>query len=43
VVFDGEIREIVPSPDVPTYELQTEMGASEVTDTPCDVIEVGGP
>ncbi|MEY7851564.1 2,3-bisphosphoglycerate-independent phosphoglycerate mutase [Natrarchaeobius sp. A-rgal3] len=33
VEFDGEIREIVESPDVPTYDLQPEMSAPEVTDT----------
>ena len=42
VEFDGEIREIVQSPDVPTYDEQPEMSAPEVTDTAIDIIE-GGP
>ncbi|MFP8952123.1 2,3-bisphosphoglycerate-independent phosphoglycerate mutase [Natrialbaceae archaeon A-arb3/5] len=33
VAFDGEVREIVESPDVPTYDLQPEMSAPEVTET----------
>ncbi|ARS89066.1 2,3-bisphosphoglycerate-independent phosphoglycerate mutase [Natrarchaeobaculum aegyptiacum] len=33
VEFDGEIREIVESPDVPTYDEQPAMSAPEVTDT----------
>lgn len=36
--FDGEIRRIVPSPDVATYDLQPEMSAAEVTDEALDVI-----
>ncbi|ELZ06755.1 2,3-bisphosphoglycerate-independent phosphoglycerate mutase [Natrialba aegyptia] len=43
VEFDGEIREIVESPDVPTYDLQPEMSAPEVTDTAIDVIESDDP
>ncbi|AXR79446.1 2,3-bisphosphoglycerate-independent phosphoglycerate mutase [Natrarchaeobaculum sulfurireducens] len=39
VEFDGEIREIVESPDVPTYDRQPEMSAAEVTDTAIDVLE----
>lgn len=31
-IFPGEERELIPSPDVPTYDLQPEMSASEVTD-----------
>lgn len=31
-VFDGEDRVLVPSPDVPTYDLKPEMSAAEVTD-----------
>lgn len=31
--FDGEDRQIIPSPKVPTYDLQPEMSAPEVTDT----------
>jgi 2,3-bisphosphoglycerate-independent phosphoglycerate mutase len=30
--FDGEHREIVPSPDVPTYDQQPAMSAPELTD-----------
>ena len=33
VEFDGEMREIVPSPDVATYDLQPEMSAAGVTDS----------
>jgi len=29
--FDGEDRQIIPSPKVPTYDLQPEMSAGEVT------------
>jgi 2,3-bisphosphoglycerate-independent phosphoglycerate mutase len=36
VEFDGERREIVESPDVPTYDEQPEMSASRVTDTVLD-------
>jgi 2,3-bisphosphoglycerate-independent phosphoglycerate mutase len=39
VEFDGEIREIVPSPDVPTYDLKPEMSASEVTGTAISIVE----
>ncbi len=31
-VFDGEDRELIPSPKVATYDLQPEMSAPEVTD-----------
>ncbi|AEH36539.1 2,3-bisphosphoglycerate-independent phosphoglycerate mutase [Halopiger xanaduensis] len=43
VEFDGEIRQIVESPDVPTYDEQPEMSAPEVTDTAIDVIESDDP
>jgi len=43
VEFDGEIRRIVESPDVPTYDLQPEMSAPEVTDTAIEVIEESDP
>ena len=43
VEFDGEIREIVPSPDVPTYDEQPEMSAPEVTDRAIEVIEERDP
>ena len=39
VKFEGERREIVKSPDVPTYDLQPEMNAETVTDTAISVIE----
>jgi 2,3-bisphosphoglycerate-independent phosphoglycerate mutase len=41
VEFAGERREIVESPDVPTYDLQPEMSAAEVTDTAITTIEGG--
>jgi 2,3-bisphosphoglycerate-independent phosphoglycerate mutase len=41
VEFDGEAREIVESPDVPTYDLQPAMRAPEVTDTAVSGIEGG--
>ena len=37
--FDGEHREIVPSPDVPTYDRQPEMSAPEVTDRALERVE----
>jgi len=43
VEFEGERREIVESPDVPTYDLQPEMSAPGVTDTAIDVIEGEDP
>jgi 2,3-bisphosphoglycerate-independent phosphoglycerate mutase len=43
VEFDGEIREIVPSPDVPTYDRQPEMSAAEVTDTAVETLEDRDP
>ena len=43
VEFDGEIREIVESPDVPTYDEQPEMSAPEVTDTAIEIIESEDP
>ena len=43
VEFDGEIRRIVDSPDVPTYDQQPEMSAAEVTDTAIEVIETDDP
>ncbi|MEA1931575.1 MAG: 2,3-bisphosphoglycerate-independent phosphoglycerate mutase [Euryarchaeota archaeon] len=39
VEFEGERREIVKSPDVPTYDLQPEMHAAKVTDTAISVID----
>jgi 2,3-bisphosphoglycerate-independent phosphoglycerate mutase len=43
VEFDGETREIIKSPDVPTYDLQPEMNAEEVTDTAIWFIEKDDP
>jgi 2,3-bisphosphoglycerate-independent phosphoglycerate mutase len=43
VEFPGEIREIVESPDVPTYDLQPEMSAPEVTDAAIDIIGSDDP
>ncbi|PSP47604.1 phosphoglycerate mutase (2,3-diphosphoglycerate-independent) [Halobacteriales archaeon QH_7_69_31] len=42
ITFDGERREIVDSPDVPTYDRQPAMSAPEVTDGVCDRIEAAG-
>ena len=38
LVFENEDRILVPSPDVPTYDLKPEMSASEVTDKIIEVI-----
>jgi len=43
VEFEGEHREIVESPDVPTYDHQPEMSAEEVTDTAIEYIETEDP
>jgi 2,3-bisphosphoglycerate-independent phosphoglycerate mutase len=43
VEFPGEHREIVESPDVPTYDQQPEMSAPEVTDTAVEMIESEDP
>jgi len=43
VEFDGEMRQIVESPDVPTYDLQPEMSAPEVADTAIEFIETEDP
>ena len=43
VAFDGEIRRIIESPDVPTYDEQPEMSAAGVTDTAIDLIEREDP
>ena len=43
VEFDGEIREIIESPDVPTYDRQPEMSAEGVTDTAISVVESDDP
>jgi len=41
--FDGELREIVPSPDVPTYDEQPAMSAEGVTDEAIGIIETENP
>ncbi|MFB6293124.1 MAG: 2,3-bisphosphoglycerate-independent phosphoglycerate mutase [Halonotius sp.] len=43
IEFDGERREIIKSPDVPTYDHQPEMHAEKVTDTAIDIIEADDP
>jgi 2,3-bisphosphoglycerate-independent phosphoglycerate mutase len=43
VEFDGEIREIVESPDVPTYDHQPEMSAPAVTDTALRFLDSDDP
>jgi 2,3-bisphosphoglycerate-independent phosphoglycerate mutase len=43
VEFDGEIRRIVSSPDVPTYEETPAMSAPEVTDTAVEIIDAEDP
>ncbi|WP_133013042.1 2,3-bisphosphoglycerate-independent phosphoglycerate mutase [Marinomonas flavescens] len=40
-VFDGEDRELIPSPNVATYDLKPEMSAPEMTDKLVEVIEAG--
>ncbi|MFB6310722.1 MAG: 2,3-bisphosphoglycerate-independent phosphoglycerate mutase [Salinirussus sp.] len=41
--FVGERREIIPSPDVPTYDRRPEMSAPAVTDRAIDTIETDDP
>ena len=43
VEFPGEHREIVPSPDVPTYDRQPEMSAPVVTDRAIEIVERDDP
>ncbi len=43
IEFDGEVRKIVESPDVPTYDRKPEMSAPEVTDTAIDTVESDDP
>ena len=43
VAFDGELREIVKSPDVSTYDQQPEMSAPELTDEAIRIIEGDDP
>ena len=39
--YDGETRDLIPSPDVATYDLQPEMSAPELTRRLCDAIRSG--
>lgn len=39
--YEGETRILIPSPDVPTYDLKPEMSAPEVTDKLVEAIEQG--
>ncbi|MFC7325232.1 2,3-bisphosphoglycerate-independent phosphoglycerate mutase [Halorubrum rutilum] len=43
VAFDGELREIVASPDVSTYDQQPEMSAPELTDEAIEIIGDADP
>jgi 2,3-bisphosphoglycerate-independent phosphoglycerate mutase len=43
VAFEGEVRRIADSPDVPTYDLAPEMSAAGVTDTAIDVLAAEDP
>ena len=43
VKFDGELREIVKSPDVPTYDRQPEMSAPELTDEAIGIVDEADP
>ncbi|MDS0299447.1 2,3-bisphosphoglycerate-independent phosphoglycerate mutase [Halogeometricum sp. S1BR25-6] len=43
VEFEGEIRKIVESPDVPTYDLKPAMSAEELTDTAIELVESEDP
>lgn len=40
-LYEGETRELVPSPNVATYDLKPEMSAPEVTDKLVEAIESG--
>jgi 2,3-bisphosphoglycerate-independent phosphoglycerate mutase len=43
VAFDGELREIVESPDVPTYDQQPAMSAPALTDSAISIVESENP
>ncbi len=43
VEFDGEVRRIIQSPDVPTYDQQPEMSAPEVAETAMGIIASDDP
>ena len=40
-LFEGEERELIPSPSVATYDLQPEMSAPEMTDKLVELIKAG--
>ena len=40
-VFEGEDRILIPSPDVPTYDLKPEMSAYEVTEKAIECVDSG--
>lgn len=40
-LYEGETRELIPSPDVATYDLKPEMSAPEVTDKLVEAIKSG--
>jgi 2,3-bisphosphoglycerate-independent phosphoglycerate mutase len=42
-VWKGEIRKMIPSPKVPTYDQQPEMNARKVTETAIKIIEEKDP
>ena len=39
--YEGETRDLIPSPDVATYDLQPEMSAPELTERLCAAIKSG--
>jgi 2,3-bisphosphoglycerate-independent phosphoglycerate mutase len=41
--FEGESRMMIPSPEVPTYDLQPEMSAPEVTEAIVGALATRGP
>ena len=43
VAFEGESREIIPSPDVATYDERPEMSAPELTDTAIEAVGTDDP
>ncbi|GAA0191770.1 2,3-bisphosphoglycerate-independent phosphoglycerate mutase [Halobaculum roseum] len=43
VEFDGEVRRIIESPDVPTYDVTPAMSAGELTDAAIDLIGAEDP
>lgn len=42
-VFPNENRLLIPSPKVPTYDMQPEMSAQSITDAICEDMEVNKP